>query len=416
MPYRPRVADKELAERMEFAGAVLIEGPKSCGKTATAQRRASTIFRMDTDESARDLVATAPGLLLDAEPPVLFDEWQVSPKLWNLVRRQVDDRGGTPGQFVLTGSATPRDDVNRHSGAGRYSILRMRPMSLFESGASTGAVSLSRLFDGDFTPTLTPDTTVPQLVDCMVAGGWPALLGVPVQAARRWVADYVSTLVEVDIPQMGVRRDPATLRRLLSSLARGTGTELSAQAIATDVSGPDRALARDTVAGYLAVLERLMVTEDLPAWAPHMRSATPLRKSAARFMVDPSLAIGALGVGPEQLLRDLSATGFHFESMVVRDLRVYAQPLGGRLARWRDNNDHEIDIVITLGDGRWGAVEVKMNPEAVDAAAASLLRFAGKVDLTRVGEPAFLAVVTTRAPAVRRRDGVFVLPIACLGP
>ena len=414
--YRHRVADDELAERLGSAGAVLLEGPKSCGKTATAQRRAATVFRMDTDDSARDLVDIAPELLLSAPHPVLFDEWQVAPKLWNLVRRQVDDLGGEPGRFLLTGSATPRDDVTRHSGAGRYSILRMRPMSLFETGVSTGTVSLAGLFDGDFAPSLTPDVSVPQLVDCIVTGGWPALLDAPVRAAQRWVVDYLSTLVEVDLPAMGVRRDPTTLRRFLTSLARGTGTELSAQAIATDMAGPDRTLNRDTAAGYLDVLSRLMVTEDLPAWAPHMRSTTPLRKSAARFMVDPSLAVAALGVGPEQLLRDLNATGFLFEGLVLRDLRVYSQPLRGRLARWRDNNGHEVDIVITLDDGRWGALEVKMNPEAADAAASSLLRFRDKVDLAKVGEPAFLGVVTTRTAAVRRRDGVYVLPVASLGP
>ena len=414
--YRSRVADAELTERMESAGAVLLEGPKSCGKTATAQRSATTVFRMDSDDGARDLVDTAPELLLGARPPVLFDEWQVAPKLWNLVRRQVDDLGGEPGRFLLTGSATPRDDVTRHSGAGRYSILRMRPMSLFETGVSTGEISLAALFDGDFAPSMAPDVTVPQLVDCIVTGGWPALLGVPVRAAQRWVVDYLSALVEVDMPQMGVRRDPATLRRFLTSLARGTGTELSTQAIATDVAGPDRKLDRDTAAGYLDILSRLMVTEDLPSWAPHMRSSTPLRKSAARFMVDPSLAVGALGVGPEQLLRDLSATGYHFEALVLRDLRVYSQPLRGRLARWRDNNNHEVDIVITLDDGRWGALEVKMNPEAADDAASSLLRFRDKVDLSKVGEPAFLGVVTTRTAAVRRSDGVYTLPVAALGP
>ncbi len=414
--YRARIADIELADRMESAGAVLLEGPKSCGKTATASRRALTVFRMDTDASARDLVDTAPELLLGAAPPVLFDEWQVAPKLWNLVRRQVDDLGGDPGRFLLTGSATPRDDVARHSGAGRFSTLRMRPMSLFESGVSTGAVSLARLFDGDFAPSMAPDVSLSHLVDCIVKGGWPALLDVPVRGAQRWIVDYLTALVEVDMPQMGVRRDPATLRRFLASLARGTGTELSTQAIATDVAGPDRTLDRDTAAGYLNILSRLMVTEDLPAWAPHMRSRTPLRKSVARFMVDPSLPVAALGVGPEQLLRDLNATGFLFEALVVRDLRVYSQPLRGRLARWRDNNNHEVDIIITLDDGRWGALEVKMNPAAADAAAASLLRFRDKIDLDKVGEPAFLGVVTTRAAAVRRQDGVHVLPIAALGP
>jgi len=414
--YRARVADGELADRMRSAGAVLMEGPKACGKTATAQRVAATLFRMDTDDGARALVDTAPEVLQSAQPPVLFDEWQVAPKLWNLVRHEVDDLGGAPGRFILTGSSTPVDDAKRHTGAGRYSRLRMRPMSLFESGASTGQVSLRKLFDGDFTPSLDPGVTVPALVNCIVTGGWPALLEVPLRAAQRWISDYVRTIVEVDMPQMGVRRDPGTLRRLLASLGRGTGTDMSTQAIANDIAGSARSVQRDTVAGYLNILNRLMITEDMPAWAPHMRSTTPLRKSPTRFMTDPSLGVAALGVGPEQLLLDLNATVFHFEGLVVRDLRVYAQPLGGRLSHWRDNNQHEVDIIITLDDGRWGAIEVKMNPDAVDAAAASLLRFKDKVDTAKTGEPAFLAVATTRSAALRRGDGVYVLPVASLGP
>lgn len=414
--YRARVADGELADRMRSAGAVFMESPKACGKTSTAQRVAATLFRMGTDDGARALVDTAPEVLLGAQPPVLFDEWQVAPKLWNLVRQEVDDLGGAPGRFILTGSSTPVDDAKRHTGAGRYSMLRMRPMSLFETGASTGQVSLRKLFDGDFTPSLDPGVTVPALVNCIVTGGWPALLEVPLRAAQRWIRDYVRTIVEVDMPQMGVRRDPGTLRRLLASLGRGTGTDMSTQAIANDIAGSDRSVQRDTVAGYLDILNRLMITEDMPAWAPHMRSTTPLRKSPTRFMTDPSLGVAALGVGPEQLLLDLNATGFHFEGLVVRDLRVYAQPLGGRLSHWRDNNQHEVDIIITLDDGRWGAIEVKMNPDAVDAAAASLLRFKDKVDTAKTGEPAFLAVATTRSPALRRGDGVYVLPVASLGP
>jgi predicted AAA+ superfamily ATPase len=414
--YRPRVVDGELTDRMRSAGAVLMEGPKACGKTATAQRVAATLFRMDTDDGARALVDAAPEVLLTAQPPVLFDEWQVAPNLWNLVRHEVDDLGGAPGRFILTGSSTPVDDAKRHTGAGRYSMLRMRPMSLFETGVSTGQVSLRKLFDGDFTPSLDPGVTVPALVNCIVTGGWPALLEVPVRAAQRWISDYVRTIVEVDMPQMGVRRGPGTLRRLLASLGRGTGTDMSTQAIANYIAGTDRSAQRDTVAGYLDILNRLMITEHMPAWAPHMRSTTPLRKSPTRFMTDPSLGVAALGVGPEQLLLDLNATGFHFEGLVVRDLRIYAQPIGGQLSHWRDNNQHEVDIIITLDDGRWGALEVKMNPDAVDAAAASLLRFKDKVDTAKTGEPAFLAVATTRSAALRRGDGVHVLPVASLGP
>lgn len=414
--YKPRVVDAELLRRLNSTGAVLIEGPKACGKTATAQRVSKTVFRLDVDDGARALISAAPETLLSQTPPVLFDEWQVETRLWNLIRREVDDRSPERGLFILTGSATPNDDADRHTGAGRVATLRMRPMSLYESGESTGEVSLADLFDGDLKPALDPGVTVPQLVDRIVTGGWPDLVDAPVEVAQERMQDYLRTIVEVDVQQLGGRRDPENLRRLFAALGRSVGTAATITSLAADVGGAGGPADRDTVGRYLDALERLMVIEDLPAWAPQMRSATPLRKSATRFMVDPSLGVAALGVGPVQLLRDLNATGFHFEAMVVRDLRVYTQPLGGRLATWRDNNGHEVDIVVTLSDGRWGAFEIKMNPDHVDRAADSLRRFASKVDTARVGEPEFLGVITTRAAAMRRADGVVVLPIALLGP
>jgi uncharacterized protein len=415
--YRARIVDAELAARLRSTGAVLVEGPKACGKTATAERFATTVFSMDIDTGAGALVSTAPEALFEAPTPILFDEWQVTPKLWNLIRRQVDARSPERGLFILTGSATFDDDAEgeRHTGAGRFARLRMRPMSLFESGDSTGVVSLQALFDGDFKSTLDPGVTVPHLVERIVTGGWPDLIDDPVEDARQRMRDYLANIVEVDIAQLGIRR-PANMRRLLRALGRGVGTDVNIKALTADVAGADGTPARETVSTYLGALERLMLTENLPAWAPHMRSTTPLRKSATRFMTDPSLGVAALGVGPEQLLRDLNATGFHFEGLVVRDLRTYTQPLGGSLAHWRDNNGHEVDVIITLDDGRWAALEIKMNPDAADAAADSLLRFAKKVDTTKVGEPAFLAVVTTRAAAARRPDRVLVLPVATLGP
>ncbi|MBC7559964.1 MAG: DUF4143 domain-containing protein [Dermatophilaceae bacterium] len=277
-------------------------------------------------------------------------------------------------------------------------------------------MSLRKLFDGDFTPSPDPGVTVPAIVNCIVTGGWPALLEVPLRAAQRWISDYVRTIVDVDMPQLGVRRDPGTLRRLRASLGRGTGTDKATQAIVNDIAGSGRTVQRDTVSGFLDILNRLMITEEVPAWAPHMRSTTPLRKSPTRFMTDASLGVAALGVGPERLLLNLNATGFHFEGLVMRDLRVYTQPKGGRLSHWRDNNQHEVDIIITVDDGRWGAIEVNTDPDAVDGAAASLLRFKDKVDTAEIGEPAFLSVATTRSAALRRGDGVYVLPVASLGP
>lgn len=414
--YRPRTVDAELDRRLSSAGAVLIEGPKACGKTATATQRARSVVRLDVDASARTAADVAPSILLDREPPVLFDEWQIAPALWNLVRRAVDDRAPARGQFILTGSATPNDDVNRHSGAGRFSTLRMRPMSLYESEHSIGTVSLAALFDGESALSEDPGTTVPQLVDRIVSGGWPALVDADADDAAEWVRDYLTQVVEVDIQQLGARRDPANLRRLLTSLGRAVGTDTTVTALAKDVGGPDGPTSRNTIDAYLTALGRLMLTEDVPAWAPHMRSTTPLRSTATRYLADPSLGVAALGIGPQRLLTDLNATGFHFEALVARDLRVYAQPLGGTLHHWRDNNGHEIDIIVTLTDGRWGAFEVKMNPADADTAAASLHRFVQKIDTSRVGDPSVLGVITTTGIAYRRHDGVDVVPIGTLSP
>ncbi len=414
--YYPRVVDRELRQRLTSAGAVLIEGPKACGKTETARQIARSEVRFDVDASARALASASPETLFAQETPILFDEWQMVPELWNLVRREVDYRSPQRGQFLLTGSATPSDNPRRHSGAGRIATLRMRPMSLFETGHSTGAVSLQKLFDGETPASLEVAMKLPQLIERIVIGGWPTLLDADARDAQRWLRDYLTNLVEVDVQSLDGRRHPANVRRLLSALGRNVGTQVSVQSLARDVGGADGPIDRQTVDSYLKTLNRLMVIEDVPAWSPHMRSSTPLRKAATRFMVDPSLGVAALGVGADQLLQDLNATGYHFEALVVRDLRVYAQSLDGELSHWRDNNGHEVDIIVTLADGRWGAIEVKLSPGSVDEAAASLLRFADKVDTRRIGPPAFLGVITTRTAAYRRHDGVLVMPIACLGP
>jgi predicted AAA+ superfamily ATPase len=414
--YLPRVADGELAARMSSAGAVLIEGPKACGKTATATQVASSVVRLDIDAGARALVGAAPEVLFDQRTPILFDEWQIEPTLWDLVRREVDDRSPRRGRFILTGSATPNDDTRRHSGAGRISTLRMRPMSLYEAGHSTGSVSLADLFAGGTPAALDPGVSVPELVDRIVIGGWPDLVDASVTDAQQWLRDYLRNVVEIDVQNLGARRDPRSVRALLTALGRGVGTEMTALSLAKDVGGADGPVARNTVAAYLRTLDRLMLVEDVPAWAPHMRSSTPLRKSPTRYLVDPSLGAAALGIGPRQLLADLHASRFHFEALTVRDLRVYAQPLGGSLSHWRDNNGHEVDVIVMLDDGRWAACEVKMNPGDVDDAAKSLLRFLQKVDTSKVGAPAFSAVITTRSSAYRRPDGVLVVPIASLRP
>lgn len=415
--YRKRVVDGELVERLSAIGAVLIEGPKACGKTETATQKALTTYRFDVDQAARNAANVAPELLLDNPGPVLLDEWQLVPTVWDHVRRAVDDRAPAKGLYILTGSATPNDDVNRHSGAGRISVIQMRPMSLMESGHSSGAASLEAVLAGDKVSAKDSGLTIPAIIDRICIGGWPALLDATTKDASRWLRDYLNQIVLVDIQALGARRrDPENLRRLLTSLARNVGTSAKVTALSKDVGGVEGPVARATVDGYLDALNRLRLIENSPAWAPHMRSATPLQSSPTRYFIDPSLAVSALGQGPAQLLRDLNATGLLFENLVIRDVRVYAQRLGGLVHHWRDQNQHGVDIVVTLPDGRWGAFEVKMNPADADKAAASLLSFVDKVDQGKDGAPAALGVITSTGFAYRRPDGVHVLPIGALGP
>jgi predicted AAA+ superfamily ATPase len=413
--YRVRVADGVLTHRLAAMGAVLIEGPKACGKTATASRLARTTIRLDIDANARTAVALNPSALFDQPNPILFDEWQVEPSLWNHVRRQVDDRGER-GLYILTGSATPREDVSRHSGAGRIGTIRMRPLSLFESGHSTGAVSLRNLLEGDDQGGRGADLTVPDLMERIVIGGWPALLDAEQREAQSWLQDYLRQIGEVDLPSLGPRKNPRNLRRLFESLARNAAQAPRLTEIAKDVGGDRGPITPNTLNGYLGALDRLMLTEHSAAWQPHMRSKSRLRVAPVRYFVDPSLGTAALGVDRDALLADLNAAGFHFESLALRDLRVYAEPLSGVIESWRDANGREVDAVLTLPGGRWAAFEVKLNPNDADLAAASLLSFVDSVDTTKHGLPAALVVITSGGYAGRRSDGVDVIPITALGP
>lgn len=415
LAYHPRITDQELATRLQVMGAVLIEGPKACGKTATASQVAKTIVRFDEDPTARAQVSLDPQALFSGEPPILFDEWQLEPDIWNRVRRQVDDRN-EKGQFILTGSARPRDDANRHSGAGRFSVMQMRPMSLFESGHSNGQMSLAALLEGDKQTGLGTHLTFEELLKRIVVGGWPELVHADEEFARNWLDDYLRQVIEVDIPDMGHRRNPSNLARLLESLGRGVGQAVKLSELAKDVGGDTGPIAHETLAGYLDALERLKLTDNSPAWRPHMRSRARLRTAPVRYFVDPSLATAALNIGTAELRADPPATGFHFEALVVRDLRIYAQLQRGQVDSWRDANGSEVDAIVTARDNKWAAFEIKLNPRDVDAAAASLLRFATNVDTSRHKEPACLGVITSTGAGGRRADGVHVIPIGTLGP
>ncbi|MDR0482713.1 MAG: DUF4143 domain-containing protein [Cellulomonadaceae bacterium] len=414
--YLPRIADGELARRRRALGAVLVDGPKACGKTETASQVAATIYRMDRDKVARALVDNEPDALFSPPAPILFDEWQETPEIWNIIRHKVDERR-TKGEFLLTGSSTPALTVRRHSGAGRMGTVRMRPMSLFESRHSSGEVSLAELFQGERQTARDGVLGFSEVLERIVIGGWPDLIDVGEADARDWLDGYVDNAVEVDVQRLGARRDPVRIRRLLESLARGTGQAVKSSRLQADVGGDGGPVAGATLNNYLDALTRLMLIEDSPAWRPHLRSRTPLRTSPVRYFVDPSLAMSALKAGSADLLADPEVLGFQFEALVMRDLRIYAQPLRATVSSWRDSSGHEVDAIVSVRDNLWGAVEVKVSPSAVDSAADSLLRFVKKVDPDRHGQPAFLAVIVSHGRyAYLRRDGVHVIPIGCLGP
>lgn len=416
MVYRSRIVDSELQDLLEATGCVVLEGAKAVGKTSTAQQRAASAVMLDIDTNARRLADVDPGLLLAGPSPRLIDEWQLEPTVWNHIRHEVDGRG-IPGQFILTGSAVPADDSSRHTGAGRMSRLRMRPMTLLETGHSSGEISLAGLLAGARPSAGDPGMTVAGIVDRICIGGWPVVAGLDPGPAQRAMRAYLDEIARTDIQRVdGVRRDPIRVARVLRSLARNVASQVSISTIAADAGDPDKPLERATVTDYLRSLERLLIVEDVPAWTPSLRSRARLRQASTRHFVDPCLAVAALRASPDRLLSDLNATGYLFESLVLRDLRVYLQHVGGHVLHYRDSNDLEVDLILETDDGRWAAIEVKLGSNAIDAAAATLLAFADTVDTSSCGDPAFLAVATATGYGYTRSDGVAVIPIATLGP
>lgn len=415
--YQPRIVDDELEARLAAIGAVVIEGPKACGKTETARRVAASEVRLDVDANARQAVAVDPGLVLDGPVPRLIDEWQIEPELWNHVRRAVDDRG-EPGQFILTGSAVPADVATRHTGAGRFSRLRMRPMSLFETGQSTGGISLAGLLDGTGASSPDPGLSVRDLAEEIARGGWPGERRLALRDALQARRDYLEQITRTDINAVDNKaRNPAKVGQLLRSLARHVSTHAATKTVAADIEGAESTIKQDTAAEYLAALRRLFIVEDQPAWAPHLRSRYQLRRSARRHFVDPSLAVAALRASPEQLLQDLNFLGLLFESLVIRDLRIYAQPADAEVLQYRDSNDHEADAIVAAADGRWAAFEIKLGGgPLIDDAAASLDRFIKQIDTNKCGPPSALGVIVGSGYGYVRDDGIQVIPIGALGP
>ena len=417
MKYTPRLVDAELADRLAANGAVVIEGPKACGKTSTAESVAASSVFLDVDDAARAMIDVDPAAVLEGAVPRLIDEWQTKPAIWNHVRRTVDTRG-TPGQFILTGSAVPADDVTRHTGAGRLTRLRMRPMSLFEMGRSTGEISLASLLRREPQRTERSNIAIRELAELVCTGGWPSNMSGSLSRSMRANRDYLSEIQRVDVQRVeGKRRDPVKVGRLLQSLARNVGTPATVATLARDVRGTGPAFKASTAAEYMDALERLMIVEDQPAWSPHLRSRTTLRTTPVRHFVDPSLAVAALRISPARLLDDLEALGLLFESMVIRDLRAYAQVSDAHVFHYREKDGLEVDAIVEDGDGRWAAFEVKLGERRIKEGMANLERVASRMTTSsRYGEPAALAVVVPSGYGAVPNGRVGVIPVGTLGP
>jgi predicted AAA+ superfamily ATPase len=415
--YLPRIADNVLNDALEASGAVLIEGPKWCGKTRTAEERAvSTLYLQDPDNAASYLKAadTKPSLLLKGDTPRLIDEWQTAPVLWDDVRFAVDQRGEC-GQFILTGSAVPRDDVVQHTGTGRISRMTMRPMSLFESLESNGEISLKAMFDRVVDGECKTDLSIERLAFALTRGGWPASIGRKESVALRRIYDYVEAVINADVSRVdGVEKSPARVRALMRSLARNISTTANLTTIRNDISGGEEALSEKTIAAYINSLRRIFVVEDLPAWNPALRSKTAMRASSKRHFVDPSIAAAVLRVTPDSLLGDFNTFGLMFESLCVRDLRIYSQAIDGEVFHYRDKSGLEADAIVYLKDGRWGAIEVKMGAKEIETAAEHLKNLRDKINMSKMKEPSFLMVLTCTKLGYRRDDGVHIIPIGCL--
>ncbi len=416
MEYLSRIVDAELAELLGAAGAVLVEGPKASGKTETARLASRSEVLLDVDDNARRMIGADPGAVLDGDTPRLIDEWQLEPVIWNHVRRAVDRRAA-PGQFILTGSAVPADDITRHTGAGRFTRLRMRPMSLYESGHATGEVSLHRLLDGCEQRAERAELPIRTVAALVCGGGWPANIGKTPPQTWRANRAYLDEIRRTDVSTVsGKTRDPVRVGRLLRSLARNIATPVAMSKLAAEVGDRSAPLSADTVAAYLDALDRLMIVENQPAWSPHLRSRTSLRVSPVRHFVDPSLAVAALRATPERLLGDLEFLGFLFESMVIRDLRIYAQASDAEVFHYREKEGLEVDAIVEAADGRWAAFEIKLGERWVEEGTKNLLRLARRMEQSDHGQPSALAVIVPSGYGSVGRGDVGVIPVGTMGP
>lgn len=420
--YRPRIADRMLSRRLMGVGAVLIQGPKWCGKTTTAEQQAKSVVYMDDPEYMGqnvELASLSPKKLLSGPTPRLIDEWQLAPQLWDTARFEIDHRG-EEGQFIFTGSAVPADtDKIHHSGTGRFAWLTMRTMSLYESGESTGEVSLKDLFGKANSEIFgTNNLNIDALAWLICRGGWPRATTIDKEVALDMAYRYYEAVVNNDISRVdNAKRDAERAKRILRSIARNQCAQISVNTICADIEQNDIVSAnRLTISSYIDALKKIFVLEDSLAWNPNLRSKTAIRSSETRYFSDPSIGVAALGIGPNDLVNDLSTMGLFFESMCVRDLRVYADALEGTIYHYRDGKGLECDAVLHLRNGDYGLIEIKLGGEKnIEEGAKNLKLLASKIDTTKMKAPSFLMILTgTTKYAIRREDGVYVVPIGCL--
>lgn len=416
MSYVRRLIEDDLLDKMSASGAVLIKGPKSCGKTATAKQYAKSILEMDRDLQVPVMMATNPRLLLVGDTPRLIDEWQEQPEIWNYVKHEIDDRNAKE-QFILTGSANPTDNVKLHSGAGRFTVLQMDTMTWQELGFSTGTVKMSDLLLGSLNDFYEPAITLDFIIDKMCIGGWPGLIDESVKNALNMNRGYVDLLCEVDMSRVsGIKRDPLKVRSLLRSIARNTATLVDNKTLERDVKTIDNnVLSRNTISDYLNALSRLMILYEQPAFNLHIRSSASLRKSPKRHLCDPSLAVALLGLDNESLKKDIKFTGFLFESLVIHELNVYAKANDATVFHYNDSYGYEVDAIVQKRNGDYAAFEVKLGVGYIDEAAENLKKFATNIDTTKMELPKSLNIISGMSMSYRRPDGVNVISLASLG-
>lgn len=419
--YKKRIADELIKKKLKGKGAVLVEGPKWCGKTTTAEELSKSVLYMSKPDNLKQNMMLAdinPSLLLTGDVPRLIDEWQIAPKLWDAVRYEVDHRN-EEGQFILTGSAVPaKSDAIQHTGTGRFAWVLMRPMSLFESGESNGSVRLTELFDTPEQIGAINTLNLNQIAFLVCRGGWPRATFMEEDVALEQAYDYYDAIVNQDISRVDeVKRNAERVKTLMRSYARNQGAQVSNAMLKADMQANDvDSLDEDTVMSYVNALKKIFVIEDMPAWNPNLRSKTAIRSSDTRYYIDSSIAVAALGLGPNDLMNDLETFGLLFETMCIRDLRVYADASGGSVYHYRDKSGLECDAVIHLRNGSYGLVEIKIGGEnAIEHGALTLKTLASKIDTDKMKAPAFLLVLTAVGDyAYRREDGVYVVPIGCL--